>query len=327
MSANTSQIWNGYEDALSLQLNFDNVTVINVGSVPVGWAGPVYLCIQPDVAANREWIKADTVDSGLNEFRDLTRDLEGSAGPLTHPQTSLVRAVVTRQLIQDIFGDIDAHAEDTDDPHSDAGYIKLATAQGLFVAKVGDVMTGLLTLSGPPTANLHAATKVYVDDLINGLPVGFDGLHASLTDLPDPSAHHTRYNDGEAQGAMGPVSDGNPFHHNRYTDGEAVSAVGPHTVKYTDGEAVSAMGGVGDGNNLNHVKFADAPVDGQLYGRRDGAWAAVGADFYSKSEIDGFLASYYTKNDDPRAIAGRRIYIQAGDPGAIANNDIWHDIP
>lgn len=33
-----------------------------------------------------------------------------------------------------------------------------------FVAKSGSTMTGLLTLSGAPTANLHAATKKYVDD-------------------------------------------------------------------------------------------------------------------------------------------------------------------
>jgi hypothetical protein len=31
------------------------------------------------------------------------------------------------------------------------------------VRKTGDTMTGLLTLSGPPTAGLHAATKAYVD--------------------------------------------------------------------------------------------------------------------------------------------------------------------
>ena len=33
-----------------------------------------------------------------------------------------------------------------------------------YVKKAGDTMTGLLTLSGAPTANLHAATKKYVDD-------------------------------------------------------------------------------------------------------------------------------------------------------------------
>lgn len=36
------------------------------------------------------------------------------------------------------------------------------------VNKAGDTMTGLLTLSGNPTSNLHAATKQYVDGLIVG---------------------------------------------------------------------------------------------------------------------------------------------------------------
>lgn len=36
----------------------------------------------------------------------------------------------------------------------------------LGVLKAGDTMTGLLTLSGAPTANLHAATKLYVDSIL-----------------------------------------------------------------------------------------------------------------------------------------------------------------
>jgi phage baseplate assembly protein gpV len=41
------------------------------------------------------------------------------------------------------------------------GYVD--TQDNLRVAKTGDTMTGLLTLSGPPTAPLHATTKAYVD--------------------------------------------------------------------------------------------------------------------------------------------------------------------
>lgn len=37
------------------------------------------------------------------------------------------------------------------------------TASGAKVTKAGDTMTGLLTLSGEPTSNSHAATKLYVD--------------------------------------------------------------------------------------------------------------------------------------------------------------------
>ena len=39
------------------------------------------------------------------------------------------------------------------------------------VNKAGDVMTGALTLSGAPTADLHAATKAYVDSVVQGLDV------------------------------------------------------------------------------------------------------------------------------------------------------------
>ena len=38
-----------------------------------------------------------------------------------------------------------------------------ATANALYVNTTGDTMTGALTLSGPPSSNLHAATKAYVD--------------------------------------------------------------------------------------------------------------------------------------------------------------------
>lgn len=39
------------------------------------------------------------------------------------------------------------------------------------IPKVGGTMTGLLTLSGAPTANLHAATKQYVDGLAGGASI------------------------------------------------------------------------------------------------------------------------------------------------------------
>lgn len=42
----------------------------------------------------------------------------------------------------------------------------LTGAASLNVLKAGDTMTGLLTLSGAPTVNLHAATKLYVDTAI-----------------------------------------------------------------------------------------------------------------------------------------------------------------
>lgn len=51
------------------------------------------------------------------------------------------------------------------------GWVTLIRDEDLaaYLALAGGTMTGPLTLSGAPTANLHAATKKYVDDAINGL--------------------------------------------------------------------------------------------------------------------------------------------------------------
>ena len=50
---------------------------------------------------------------------------------------------------------------------------------GVFVQKAGDTMTGLLTLSGDPTAALGAATKEYVDAHAGG-----GGAATAIGDTP-----------------------------------------------------------------------------------------------------------------------------------------------
>lgn len=60
------------------------------------------------------------------------------------------------------------------DAKADDGEITtLTSAVNGKLAKAGDTMTGLLTLSGVPSSPLHAATKAYVDSVVAGdLPVG-----------------------------------------------------------------------------------------------------------------------------------------------------------
>ncbi|SCM73340.1 hypothetical protein KL86PLE_110028 [uncultured Pleomorphomonas sp.] len=48
-----------------------------------------------------------------------------------------------------------------------------------YLLKAGGTMTGLLTLSGAPTANLHAATKAYVDGLADGVGQTWQDVSAS----------------------------------------------------------------------------------------------------------------------------------------------------
>lgn len=68
---------------------------------------------------------------------------------------------------------------------ADSGVSKATAAQATAdaaVKRAGDTMTGLLTLSGAPTADLHAATKKYVDDKTAALSgaTHFVGVKTSL---------------------------------------------------------------------------------------------------------------------------------------------------
>lgn len=74
------------------------------------------------------------------------------------------------------------------------GYLKAADISGkadktyvdsTFLMLSGGTLTGALTLAGAPTADLHAATKKYVDDGLGGLAtVAHSGAYADLTGKP-----------------------------------------------------------------------------------------------------------------------------------------------
>lgn len=66
----------------------------------------------------------------------------------------------------------------------------LGQAQAQYVAKIGDTMTGALTLSGAPTSSLHAATKAYVDTA-DALKLNLSGgtLTGALTLSGAPTAN------------------------------------------------------------------------------------------------------------------------------------------
>ncbi|GAI35953.1 unnamed protein product, partial [marine sediment metagenome] len=66
-----------------------------------------------------------------------------------------------------------------DDDH--AHYYNQARGDARYLRKAGGVMTGLLTLLGAPTSDLHASTKKYVDDHIGGGVTD----HGELTGLDD----------------------------------------------------------------------------------------------------------------------------------------------
>ncbi len=173
---------NAYESNLVGALN-PGATSVLVDST-VGLVAPIYLVIDPDELGNREWVRVNVIN-GLN-LESIVRNLDGSVGDVQHDAGAVIRAIFTKQHLDDLFLDIGEgvsgltnHAADIGDPHAPAGYLKLAGADALYVNLTGDTMSGLLILSGDPVNALGAATKGYVDTLLAA-------LDARVTTLENP---------------------------------------------------------------------------------------------------------------------------------------------
>jgi len=313
--------WNAYESTLTGALS-PGITSVVVDST-IGLAAPVYLVIDPDVPAKREWVRVNTINGSTLE--NLVRNQAGSVGDVLHETGAKIRAIFAQQHLDDIFLDIEentaaqgTHADDAGNPHANAGYLKQGVADNTYLALAGGTMAGAIAMADNPITGLPlvpvAATEAVSKDYIDNLPAGFSGLHADLTDLPLPDAHHTRYADTEAITAMGIVGDANPYNHTKYVDPGGV---------YLPLAGGTMLGLV----TLSGVPTADLHAATKKY--VDDAIAALPApiDAYTKTEVNDIVASYYTLSSDPRAVSGRKIYISAGDPGAMANGEIWHDIP
>ena len=69
----------------------------------------------------------------------------------------------------------------TDSVTSVDGNTGSVSLSGTYLAKAGGTMTGNLTLAGAPTSNLHAATKLYVDDVAGSATAAAASAAAAAT--------------------------------------------------------------------------------------------------------------------------------------------------
>jgi phage-related tail fiber protein len=149
--ANSLQVINGG--------NFNSISSGTLASRPI--AG----------SANRYYVSTDTYalyrDNGSAWdiiMPALTGDITLAAGSTT---TSLANIGTP---VSNSFVKITTDAKGRVSAISAVSSSDITTALGYTpVNKAGDTMSGLLTLSGDPTAALHAATKQYVDNAITGL--------------------------------------------------------------------------------------------------------------------------------------------------------------
>lgn len=164
--------YNGYESSLTGPLTI-GATSVAVESA-LGLIAPLYLIVDPDIPAKREWVRVNTITT--NTLENIVRNLGGSVGDIEHDAGAKIRSVPTHQIFDDIFQDaiddelaLTLHQTDGGDPHESAGYLTEGTADVVYVRLSGSnttalaPMSGFLFLFGDPTEPLHAAPMQYVD--------------------------------------------------------------------------------------------------------------------------------------------------------------------
>ena len=186
--ANVSDTEIGYLDgvtsAIQTQLNGKQATVLNVSDVEIGYLDGVTSAIQTQMNAKAPLasptftgtvtLPANTISQsmmgddsvGTNEIGGLAVT-EGKIAALAVTEGKIADGAVTSAKIATgtiVNEDINASAAIAQSKVAD-----LTTDLAAKLALAGGTMTGALTLSGAPTSDLHAATKLYVDNVTAGI--------------------------------------------------------------------------------------------------------------------------------------------------------------
>lgn len=128
---------------------------------------------------------AATAESNATTYTDdLIGDVtvDGTAGNTVNDRiaTAVANLVASAPAALDTLNELAAALGD------DANFVTtITTSIGEKVAKAGDTMTGALTLSGAPSADLHAATKKYVDDAQAAAQLYADGIETTINGTID----------------------------------------------------------------------------------------------------------------------------------------------
>ena len=145
--------YNAFETTLTGDLNTGVTTAAVVSTT--GLTAPMYVVLDPDIPAKREWIKVGSI--GGSSLENLTRNLTGSVGDITHLSGATVRAVFVSQMLDDIFSDILDH-----EGLSTAHHTKYTNTEA--VNAMGAKANGN-ALNHDRYTDADAAAKVATDDL------------------------------------------------------------------------------------------------------------------------------------------------------------------
>jgi hypothetical protein len=177
--ANVSDTEIGYLDgvtsSIQTQLNGKQATVANVSDVEIGYLDGVTSAIQTQLN-NKQAVVANVSDTEIGYLDGVTSAIQtqlNDKAPLASPTFTGTVAGVTKTHVG--LGNVD-NTSDTNKPVSTA----TQTALDLKAPLASPTFTGTVTLPGAPTSDLHAATKLYVDNVTAGLNF-HEAVHAAST--------------------------------------------------------------------------------------------------------------------------------------------------
>lgn len=231
-----------------------------------------------------------------------------------------------------------AAAQTTADSAATAASNANTNAEGR-VSKGGDTMTGLLTLSGDPTKEMHAATKQYVDSkgnsALSDAKKYTDEREAIIMGDENSSADSATVH-GVKKKAEANATAINTINNNIEGINTALDGKAP-----TNHASTKTTYGIGTGTNYGHVKVTDAVNTTQTNGQASKGLAASayavklaydkGAeglqkanDAYSKAEnnttaindLNTDLGNNYVKRDGTQAMTGALTLIAANPTNA-----------
>lgn len=264
MSSRTHN-WNGYQTTLTTQLNA-GASSAQLGTTE-GLAAPCYLLIEADVPGSREWVRVNTIVDGTN-IGNIVRNQAGSVGDITHPATSVVRGVFTKQQLDGIYTDIES-VETTSNTNASTltDHTTLVDQHPEYILQDGskDFQGTVGGVSGVATTDFLTKAQVDAGDAANSAAIAqeasdrasADNNHANSNDHPEATT-----------GAKGMLSaadktklDGietDAKDDQDITAGSGLSGGGVGDVTLSHGDT-STQGSV---NNANNTVIQDVFLDG-----------------------------------------------------------------
>lgn len=253
-----SQTRNQFETQLSGTLAAGSYTMAVNSTAGFEIDEPIYLAIDPDDPVKREWVRVVSItgntfniDPSPNDHGSDGRNLAGSVGDVEHLSGAKVRSVSTEQIYLDIFQDaeddelaLSQHKTDGGDPHAQAGYLKVAETDALYVQLSGSTLDALAFILTPETTGFvdgALVPKVYVDtaDALHLLLDGSRPMTGELdmgTDKIIGLVAGTLAGEAVEFAAMELAIDADILTHK--------NLAGAHHDKYTDQNAIDAIDGI-----------------------------------------------------------------------------------